>query len=91
MTDTGSQPKHRARSTHFIANIVLGILYLALAVFVLTVAITGTTDGPVLQTDAKELFGWRAVGVPLHNISEAENVWSIDGIFHSIVMSNCFE
>ena len=48
MTDTQSQPKHRARSTHFIANIAFGILYLALAVFVLTVAITCTTDGPIL-------------------------------------------
>ena len=48
MTDTQSQLKHRGRSTHFIANIALGLLYLALAVFVLTVAITGTTDGPVL-------------------------------------------
>ncbi|BBE48864.1 hypothetical protein G9444_6226 [Rhodococcus erythropolis] len=48
MTDTQSQSKHCARSTHFIANIALGILYLALAVFVLIVAVTGTTDGPVL-------------------------------------------
>jgi ABC-type transport system involved in multi-copper enzyme maturation permease subunit len=48
MTDTESRPKSCGTSTHFIANIVLGILYLALAVFVLTVAITGTTDGPVL-------------------------------------------
>lgn len=48
MTDTQSQTKYRARSTHFIVNIGIGLLYLALAVFVLTVAITGTTDGPVL-------------------------------------------
>ncbi|MFI5436138.1 hypothetical protein ACHMZP_30535 [Rhodococcus baikonurensis] len=48
MTDTESQPKHRGRSTQFIANIALGLLYLALAVFVLTLAIIGTTDGRVL-------------------------------------------
>ena len=45
MTDTESRPKRCGTSTHFIANIVLGILYLALAGFVLTVAIT---DGTVL-------------------------------------------
>ncbi|MFF1555491.1 hypothetical protein ACFVX3_31160 [Rhodococcus erythropolis] len=51
MTDTESRPKSCGTSTQFIANIALGILYLALAVFVLTVAITaitGTTTGPVL-------------------------------------------
>ncbi|RQO45887.1 hypothetical protein DBV08_18655 [Rhodococcus sp. KBW08] len=62
MTDTESQPKHRASSTHFIANISIGILYLTLAVFVLTVAITGTTTGPVLAV----LAGTGLTALALH-------------------------
>lgn len=62
MTETEPQPKHRGRSTHFIANIVFGILYLALAVFVLTLAITGTTDGPVLAV----LSGTGLAALALH-------------------------
>ncbi|MFF1946151.1 hypothetical protein ACFVWF_28910 [Rhodococcus qingshengii] len=62
MTDTESQPKHRAKPTQFIANIALGLLYLALALFVLTVAITGTTDGPVLAV----LAGTGLAALALH-------------------------
>lgn len=62
MTDTESRPKRCGTSTHFIANIVLGILYLALAVFVLTVAVTGTTDGPVLAV----LAGTALAALALH-------------------------
>ncbi|GCB59511.1 MULTISPECIES: DUF1206 domain-containing protein [Rhodococcus erythropolis group] len=70
MTESESQPKHRGRSTHFIGNIVLGILYLALAVFVLTVAIAGTTTGPVLAV----LAGTGLAALALHHFIAARKL-----------------
>ncbi|MET3953210.1 hypothetical protein ABIE52_000076 [Rhodococcus sp. OAS809] len=40
MTDTETKPKYRFGSTQFIVNIAFGVLYLVLAVFVLTIATT---------------------------------------------------